>query len=98
MKKEWMEPVVEVQEFAANEYVKKRPAGIGTGKFINLSAMLDNTVIIIMFIIMMDLGKKNISQKKTHGEAGALKLNFLDIILVTRLMKRNLTVDLSVVL
>ena len=90
MKKEWMEPVVEVQEFAANEYV--------AGKFINLSAMLDNTVIIIMFIIMMDLGKKNISQKKAHGEAGALKLNFLDIILVTRLMKRNLIVDLSVVL
>ena len=51
-----------------------------------------------MFIIMIDLGKKNISQKKTHGEAGALKLNFLDIILVTRLMKRNLIVDLSVVL
>ena len=74
-----------------------RPAGIA-GKFINLSAMLDNTVIIIMFIIMMDLGKKNISQKKPHGEAGALKLNFLDIILVTRLMKRNLIVDLSVVL
>ena len=74
-----------------------RPAGIA-GKFINLSAMLDNTVIIIMFIIMMDLGKKNISQKKAHGEAGALKLNFLDIILVTRLMKRNLIVDLSVVL
>ena len=51
-----------------------------------------------MFIIMMDLGKKNISQKKAHGEAEALKLNFLDIILVTRLMKRNLIVDLSVVL
>ena len=51
-----------------------------------------------MFIIMMDLGKKNILQKKAHGEAGALKLNFLDIILVTRLMKRNLIVDLSVVL
>ena len=49
-------------------------------------------------VIMMDLGKKNISQKKAHGEAGALKLNFLDIILVTRLMKRNLIVDLSVVL
>ena len=61
MKKEWMEPVVEVQEFAANEYVAY--AGI-VGKFINLSAMLDNTVIIIMFIIMMDLGKKNISQKR----------------------------------
>ena len=90
-----MEPVVEVQEFAANEYVAA--CGI-SGKFINLSAMLDNTVIIIMFIIMMDLGKKNISQKKAHGEAGALKLNFLDIILVTRLMKRNLIVDLSVVL
>ena len=88
-----------------------------------MSAMLDNTVIIIMFIInlmflilgfselsrvvfyliiyatvLMDLGKKNISQKKAHGEAGALKLNFLDIILVTRLMKRYLIVDLSVVL
>ena len=95
MKKEWMEPVVEVQEFAAMNMW--RPAGIA-GKFINLSAMLDNTVIIIMFIIMMDLGKKNMLQKKAHGEAGALKLNFLDIILVTRLMKRNLIVDLSVVL
>ena len=38
----------EVQEFAANEYV----AACGdSGKVINLSAMLDNTVIIIMFII-----------------------------------------------
>ena len=40
-----------------------RPAGIA-GKFINLSAMLDNTVIIIMFIIMMDLGKKNYIAKE----------------------------------
>lgn len=32
---------------------------------------------------MMDLGK-NISQKKAHGEAGALKLNFLDIILCNK--------------
>ena len=36
MKKEWMEPVVEVQEFAANEYVAScgdsgKSAGVSSG-------------------------------------------------------------------
>lgn len=95
MKKEWMEPVVEVQEFAANEYVAACGDSGKVYKFVCDAGQYGHNYNVYYYD---GSGQKNISQKKAHGEAGALKLNFLDIILVTRLMKRNLIVDLSVVL
>ena len=90
-----MEPVVEVQEFAANEYVAACGDSGKVYKFVCDAGQYGH----IYNVYYYDGSEqKNISQKKAHGEAGALKLNFLDIILVTRLMKRNLIVDLSVVL
>ena len=95
MKKEWMEPVVEVQEFAANEYVAACGDSGKVYKFVCDAGQYGHNYNVYYYD---GIWQKNISQKKAHGEAGALKLNFLDIILVTRLMKRNLIVDLSVVL
>ena len=50
-----------------------RPAGIA-GKFINLSAMLDNTVIIIMFIKNYNWREifegNNVDEAKYEREAG----------------------------
>lgn len=95
MKKEWMEPVVEVQEFAANEYVAVCGDSGKVYKFVCNAGQYGHNYNVYYYD---GSGQKNMLQKKAHGEAGALKLNFLDIILVTRLMKRNLIVDLSVVL
>ncbi len=95
MKKEWMEPVVEVQEFAANEYVAACGDSGKVYKFVCDAGQYGHNYNVYYYD---GSGQKKYIAKKAHGEAGALKLNFLDIILVTRLMKRNLIVDLSVVL
>ena len=52
MRKEWMEPVIEVQEFVANEYV----AACGdSGKVYNFGAMLEKEEIAIMFTRMVPM-------------------------------------------
>lgn len=51
MRKEWMEPVIEVQEFVANEYV----AACESGMFINLPVMLLEDGCIIILRVMVQL-------------------------------------------
>ena len=93
MRKEWMEPVIEVQEFVANEYVAACGNSGKIYKFVCDAGESDHSYNVYYYD---ESGKKNISQK--NPQCLALTLNFLDIILVNRLMKRNLIVDLSVVL
>ena len=95
MKKEWMEPVVEVQEFAANEYVAACGDSGKVYKFVCDAGQYGHNYNVYYYD---GSGQKKYIAKEGSWGAGALKLNFLDIILVTRLMKRNLIVDLSVVL
>ncbi|MFR8449997.1 MAG: hypothetical protein ACLVB0_05565 [Fusicatenibacter saccharivorans] len=51
MRKEWMEPVIEVQEFVANEYV----AACDNGKVYKFTCDAPGRIICI--IILMDDGK-----------------------------------------
>ena len=95
MKKEWMEPVVEVQEFAANEYVAACGDSGKVYKFVCDAGQYGHNYNVYYYD---GSGQKKYVAKEGSWGGWALKLNFLDIILVTRLMKRNLIVDLSVVL
>ena len=67
MKKEWMEPVVEVQEFAANEYVAACGDSGKVYKFVCDAGQYGHNYNVYYYD---GSGQKNILQKKAHGEAG----------------------------
>lgn len=67
MKKEWMEPVVEVQEFAANEYVAACGDSGKVYKFVCDAGQYGHNYNVYYY---EDLGKKNMLQKKLMGRLG----------------------------